>query len=404
VILGLGCGISFLLFFLVLILSRQRDVAMRLAEAMTYEIRDKNETLRLSQERFELAVQGTNDGIWDWNIVTDEVYYSPRMYELLGVSAGQLGTSLEAFMAYVHPDDQERLQTHVQRHLEDDGNFDLNYRVKVRRDDQDEWRWFNARGMAIRDEKGKPIRMSGALTDITERHKAEQLKTEFVSTVSHELRTPLTSIGGTLSLIRGGVLGEVPVKMQAMLETAHKNSLRLGRLIDDLLDMEKLAAGKMQMNFCTLELMPLIEQALDANHSYAQRFQVSLRVSQRVDSAYVEVDPERLQQILSNLLSNAAKYSPTGDSVDISVARIDGNLRVSIWDHGAGIPPEFHARIFQKFSQADSSDTREKGGTGLGLAITKELVDRMHGQIGFTSKSGEGTCFYIDLQEVDATS
>ncbi|MFA9275889.1 MAG: CHASE domain-containing protein [Candidatus Aquirickettsiella gammari] len=400
IILLLGCGLSVLMFFLVSNITRQRDIAMDLATKMTKEIREKNEDLRLSKERIELAMAGTTGGMWDWDITTDTVFYSQRFYELLFTNAIELGNTFQSFFAKVHPEDRAALQANLQKTFESKEPFDHTFRIQVTQTDRSSWRWFHAKGMMTFDQNGRVLRMAGILNDITERHQAEQMKSEFVSTVSHELRTPLTSITGTLSLAKGGALGEVPAKMQPMLETALKNCQRLGHLIDDLLDMEKLTAGKINMQITELKVMPLIEQAVETNKIYAERLHVLLKIMERVDDASINVDPERLGQILSNLISNAAKYSPTGDTVQISVMRFGGNVRISVIDHGSGIPTEFRHRIFQKFSQADSSDTRKKGGTGLGLAITKELVERMGGQIDFTSAPNTETCFFIDFPEV----
>lgn len=237
----------------------------------------------------------------------------------------------------------------------------------------------------------------GLVRDISERHLNEKIKTEFVSTVSHELRTPLTSISGALGLVVAGALGEMPAKMHTMLDIAHKNSLRLGHLIDDLLDMEKMLAGKIAFDNQVQALMPVIEQALESTLSFAERLNVSYIISERADDVLVYVDSSRLQQVIANFLSNAAKYSPSEGQVEISVRHHDKLVRVSVTDHGTGIPLQFHSRIFQKFAQADSSDTRAKGGTGLGLAISKEFIERMKGNIGFCSEPGQGACFYFDL-------
>jgi signal transduction histidine kinase len=222
-------------------------------------------------------------------------------------------------------------------------------------------------------------------------------KSEFVSTVSHELRTPLTAIAGALGLIVGGAAGEVPAAMRPMLEIAHRNSLRLAHLIDDLLDMEKLAAGKLRIELKPHPLMPLIEQALTATQEYGKRLNVAFCITERVDALVVNVDGDRLHQVLANFLSNAAKFSPSGGQVEVAVRREGERVRVSVIDHGPGIAEEFRGRIFQKFSQADSSNTRQKGGTGLGLAISKELIERMHGTIGFDSEPGKGSCFFFEL-------
>jgi len=244
--------------------------------------------------------------------------------------------------------------------------------------------------------EGRPL-FIGLVRDITERKRMEQMKAEFVSTVSHELRTPLTSISGALGLLIGGALGELPEQAQQMLNIAHKNSLRLSHLINDLLDMEKLAAGKMSLDLQVQPLMPLLEQALESIHAYGEQYQVRFKLVERADDVQVRVDAARLQQVLVNFLSNAAKFSPQGGQVEIAVHQNKAGVRIEVVDHGAGISDEFRSRIFQKFSQADSSDTRQKGGTGLGLAISKELVECMYGKVGFDSVAGQGACFYCEL-------
>jgi PAS domain S-box-containing protein len=246
--------------------------------------------------------------------------------------------------------------------------------------------------------KGQAPRFVVIARDITERKRVERLKSEFVSTVSHELRTPLTSIAGALGLVVGGALGEISPQIRQMLELANKNSQRLTHLINDLLDMEKLAAGKMQFDTRVQPLMPLVEHALESTRAYADQHQVRFVLAERLDAAHVSVDGGRVQQVLANFLSNAAKFSPPHSQVEVLVSgQAGGRVRVAVCDHGSGIPAQFRDRIFQKFSQADSSDTRQKGGTGLGLAISKELIERMRGSVGFESEEGQGSCFYFDL-------
>jgi len=248
--------------------------------------------------------------------------------------------------------------------------------------------------------KGAPV-LQATVRDITERKHIEKMKSEFVSTVSHELRTPLTSISGALGLINGGALGEMPVQSKQMLDIAYKNSLRLTHLINDLLDMEKLVAGKMSFDMQILNLKPQLEQALNAIRDYSAERNIKyiLTISNEFSSndLTVKADESRLQQVLSNFLSNAAKFSPDAGQVEIRLQKINGMARVEVIDHGPGIPVEFYPSIFQKFSQADSSDSRQKGGTGLGLAISKEIIERMQGKVGFNSQTGRSTCFYFDL-------
>ena len=234
-------------------------------------------------------------------------------------------------------------------------------------------------------------------SDITERKRIDQMKTEFVSTVSHELRTPLTSISGSLGLVASGIAGPLPERAQGMLAIAHKNSQRLSRLIDDLLDMEKLVEGKVRLDMSICELMPIVDRAIEDNQSYADHYGVDITCTSRMADVLVDVDPLRLHQVLSNLLSNAAKFSEPHTSVEVSVETRGDTVRVEVTDHGRGIPDDFQGHIFEKFSQADATDSRQRGGTGLGLAISKELVERMGGSIRFTSVEGQGSTFSFDL-------
>ncbi|MGB4072704.1 PAS domain S-box protein [Pseudomonas sp.] len=245
-------------------------------------------------------------------------------------------------------------------------------------------------------------RFIAVIRDIEERKRIEQMKNEFVSTVSHELRTPLTAIAGSLGLVNGGALGAVPAAMQQMLQIAQDNSLRLNLLINDLLDMDKLVAGKMLFELSDEALQPLLEQAIEENQPYASQYQVRLSLHTPPTAASVRVDKLRLAQVLANLLSNAAKFSPQGQSVDISLQQQGERIRVSVRDHGPGVPENFQARIFSKFSQADATDTRQKGGTGLGLAISKEIIERMGGTIGFDSPAGKGATFWFELTTLAA--
>ncbi|MFP6851171.1 MAG: PAS domain S-box protein [Pseudomonas sp.] len=240
-------------------------------------------------------------------------------------------------------------------------------------------------------------RFIAVIRDIEERKRIERMKNEFVSTVSHELRTPLTAIAGALGLINGGVLGSVPANMQQMLQIAQNNSQRLNLLINDLLDMEKLVAGKMLFELEDQPLQPLLEQAIKENQPYATRLQVTLQLQGPATQAVVRVDRLRLAQVMANLLSNAAKFSPHGQAVEVRIEQQGSRVRVSVRDHGAGVPENFQARIFSKFSQADATDTRQKGGTGLGLAISKEIIERMGGKIGFDSQPGHGATFWFEL-------
>lgn len=249
----------------------------------------------------------------------------------------------------------------------------------------------------IASKDGGVLGYLGMAKDITEQKRLENLKNSFVSTVSHELRTPLTSIKGTLSLVNAGVVGEVPNKVNELLVIAEDNSQRLALLIDDLLDMDKIATGNMKFNFDRYVLMSLVEKSVVMNKSYADKYNVKLNIIDRCDDAEVYVDPDRLLQVMANIISNAAKFSKEHESVDINVNSSGEKIRVSIQDYGFGISEDFKKIIFSKFSQADASSTRNKGGTGLGLAISKELIKNMDGEMGFVSEKGKGSTFWYEL-------
>lgn len=257
-------------------------------------------------------------------------------------------------------------------------------------------------GVVIAETDGRTLLWS-LVEDISELKKVEQIQKEFVATVSHELRTPLTSITGSLGLLTQGVLGELPTKVQQLLKVAYHNSQRLNLLINDLLDIEKLAAGKMTFDLQRYDLTELVNAAIAMNQPLGKERGVQLELLAEEPDAKVMIDKDRFLQALSNLQANAIKFSPNQGRVIVSVVPSErGYWRVRVQDEGEGVPLNFRGRIFDKFAQADSSDSRQKGGTGLGLAITKELIERMQGQIGYDSVLGQGACFWLDIPEETA--
>lgn len=259
--------------------------------------------------------------------------------------------------------------------------------------------WMRAAAEPREDVNGQLV-WDGSLFDITEQKRSEQMKNDFISTVSHELRTPLTSIRGSLGLVTAGVAGALPEKAAGLIRIAHSNSERLVRLINDILDIEKIESGRMPFDIRPMELAPLVQQSIEASGGYLADRGVTVALVEAAPGATAMVDPDRLHQVMLNLLSNALKYSPPEGHVEVHIRRMDGMVRISVSDHGPGIPEEFHSRIFGKFEQADSSDTREKGGTGLGLSIVKAITERLNGAVSFETTLNIGTIFHVDLPEV----
>lgn len=233
---------------------------------------------------------------------------------------------------------------------------------------------------------------------ITERKQMETMKDEFISTVNHELRTPLTSIQGSLGLLKAKAANDLDEKGKRLLELSYDNCERLTHLVNDILDMEKIAAGKMVYHFETLEICSLVNEIVTRNQSYADKYHIHFHVHTKEKEVYCHIDKSRFEQALVNLLSNAAKFSPEGEAVNIFIIRTDEkHVKISVEDSGPGIPANFRKKIFGKFAQADSSSTRSKGGTGLGLNITKTIIEAFGGEINFRSEQNKGTQFYFIL-------
>jgi PAS domain S-box-containing protein len=243
--------------------------------------------------------------------------------------------------------------------------------------------------------------VTAAVRDISLRKHMERLKDEFVSTVSHELRTPLTSISGSLGLLVGQWAGKLPESAARLLTIAHTNSQRLVRLINDILDIEKIEFGRVVFKLCRTDVITLVEQVIESNRGFAEGYDVRVRLETALVDGEVNADPDRLAQVITNLLSNAIKFSPANGEVLVTIEKHNDVVRILVRDHGSGIPVDFRPHIFKKFAQADATNTRQKGGTGLGLSIAKQIVERLDGEIGFDDALGGGTIFHVELPVCD---
>lgn len=236
--------------------------------------------------------------------------------------------------------------------------------------------------------------------DATAKRKVEKMKNEFISTVSHELRTPLTSIKGALGIALGGGLGEVEARIKDLLIIANNNVDRLIRLVNDILDIDKLEFGHLELDRKLTRVFPLLGQAIMQNEGYAARYGVELvmdEIDESLQGLKANLDHDRFLQVMSNLLSNAVKYSHLGGQVRVNMTADANELTIFVIDKGQGIPETFRNNIFRKFAQADSSDTRRRSGTGLGLSITQSIVEKLGGRIDYHSVEGEGTSFFFTL-------
>ena len=370
---------------------------------MLHAQEEANARIRAKEERFKLAVRGSADGIWDWDIPTNTVYFSPRFRELLGhADKAHFPDEFSSLENALHPDDHGPTLQAVTDHLEAGAPYDVRYRL--RRADGT-YCWFRARGLAVH-KNGQPQRMAGSISDISDLmdslDKAEQAnraKSEFLANMSHEIRTPMN-----------GVLGMARILAKADLEDRHADKVdtivrsgdTLMQLLDDILDLSKIEAGEFPLEDTAFELSEVVSQVEALFAPVAEKGGLSLDISSSDPLGLARRgDPLRITQIINNLVSNALKFTRQG-GVTVRFGEAPNSddpdaIAIEVSDTGIGMSPDQTSRIFDKFVQADTSTTRRFGGTGLGLAISQGLVKRMGGEISVVSEPGAGTTFRICL-------
>lgn len=380
------------------------------SKATQYDLAEQvaDRTLKLQQSNSQL--EAILSAASDFSIIaTDQYgvvsYFSKGAEKLTGYTAAELVQRQTPAVLHVNSEVEARAaELSHKYHQQVSGFKTFVVEVDQKGSEVREWHYVRKDGhrilvsltvSAIKDSQGRTTGYLGIAKDISERHRNEKIKNEFISTVSHELRTPLTSIYGALKIINSGVLAELPPKVSKLLEVAEVNSQRLSLLINDLLDIEKLLAGKMSFELKIQAVAPIIAEAIQAISSYADQYQVKIVVSCSNEPLYAKVDAERLIQVIQNLLSNAIKFSAAENTVNVNLLQDKNDVKLEVIDQGVGIADEFKNRIFERFTQSDAASTRKYGGTGLGLAISKELTLHMGGEIGFVSKLGEGTTFWL---------
>jgi len=372
------------------------------------------ETLRQSEERLRLALDAGKAGVWDWDISNNQLTWSERMYEFHGLVPGTFGGTIEDYAHRVYPDDQERVFAAIQKAIEEKTPYQIEFRILQ---PSGAVRWISTKGRVIYDATGLPVRMLGATIDTTERKAAEEerellltreqaaraeaeaanrMKDEFLATLSHELRTPLNAMLGWTQILRTRKLDEA--KAARALETIDRNTKSLSQLIEDVLDVSRIITGKLHLNVRPVELVPVIEAALETVLPAANAKDIGIEARLDPSSGTVLGDANRLQQVVWNLLSNAVKFTPKGGRVEVRLEVIDSRVQIRVSDTGQGISPEFLPYVFERFRQADSTTTRSHGGLGLGLAIVRHLVELQGGTVHVESPGiGQGATFIVNL-------
>ncbi|MFL9450664.1 MULTISPECIES: PAS domain S-box protein [Nostocales] len=372
--------------------------------------------LRDSENRFRMAIESAQLGTWDWNLVTNQLIWDEGCKAMFGLPP-EAKSSIEVFFAGLHPDDRDRLEQVVQWTLNpaSSGKYDVEYRTLGIQDGVE--RWIAARGQAYFDVTGKPQRFVGTVLNITEQKRIEaereqllareqaaraeadrvnRIKDEFLAVLSHELRSPLNPILGWSTLLLGKKLDEA--KTAQALATIQRNAKLQSELIEDLLDVSRILRGKLSLNVAVVNLVSIIEAAMETVRLAAQAKLIQVEASFAPDVGLVLGDSTRLQQVIWNLLSNAVKFTPNGGRVNIRLESLDSYAQITVSDNGQGIEPDFLPYVFDHFRQANAATTRQFGGLGLGLAIVRHLVELHGGTVGVESLGvGMGATFTVRL-------
>ncbi|MFZ5608262.1 MAG: PAS domain-containing protein [Pseudomonadota bacterium] len=392
---------------------------------VTQQRSDEEATLK-AKERLEFALAGANDGLWDWNLQTSEIYVSPRWLEQLGYAPNEVEVSFDFWRNAIHPDDRERVASRAIARMEGAAQYQIgvvapfNYEYRLRGKDG-RYRWFLSRGQTVAfDANGRPLRVVGIHTDVSERKQMEQqliaardvaedasqAKSAFIANMSHEIRTPLTGVMGMLELMQDTNLD---AEQRRLVDIAKTSADCLLAVVNDILDLSRLEAGHLDQRPRVFDMKTLVGQVISALQQRADAKGLSLihQPGPWSDLA-LHADADRVRQILFNLIGNAVKFTRKGGvtvSTAIEPMQWDGvKVKCTVSDTGIGIPLDKQGFIFERFRQVDGSLTREHEGSGLGLSITKEIVELMGGAMGFESQPGVGSRFWFELPLAKAPS
>jgi PAS domain S-box-containing protein len=376
------------------------------------ELKRIEQALEESVERYDLAMRGSNEGLWDWDQRADVLHISPRFRELTGIKTDAETIKPADWLANLHPDDLEPYLTQLRTHLKGESEF-LSVEFRLRGSDST-YRWVLARGVGLRDETGRVYRMAGSIGDITARKQAEielrqakeeaeqgnRTKSQFLANMSHELRTPLNAIIGITEMLREDAEDLGQRDLVEPLQRIHRAGNHLLKLINEILDLSKIEAGRLELSLEDIDLATLLNEVAKTAEPLAERNGNRLKVHLADGLGRIRADPIRLRQVVLNLLSNACKFAERGEVVLEARRKSSGRggwIVVSVADSGIGMRPEQMSRLFQEFIQADASTTRKYGGTGLGLAISRKLCRLMGGDIHVESAPGKGSRFTIRI-------
>ena len=377
----------------------ERRVADRTAELV-----QANTALCESERRLRLALRAGHTGVWDWDLATNRLTWSEESYAIHAMRPGSFEGTIESFKQLVHEADRERVFENLNAAIDQGEIYTCEFRI-VRPDGS--VRWVTNLGVVQFDAAGQPASMTGTITDVTERKCAEEAlkhadrrKDEFLATLAHELRNPLAPIRTGLHVLKISRDAAVAVRTREMME---RQLSHMVRLIDDLLDVSRITSGKVTLRKEQVLLRTVAETAIEASRPVIEASGHALKLALPEEPVWLAADPTRLAQVMTNLLTNAAKYTPEGGCIELSASREGGEVIVRVTDTGLGIPPGMLAEVFEMFTQVNRTLERSQGGLGIGLALVKRLVEFHGGTITAESQGlGQGSTFTVRLPLVEA--
>jgi PAS domain S-box-containing protein len=397
-------------------LKMRRDQLEELVKTRTAELDEALKKLKTSEERYGYAMEASRDGLWDWNIQTDETYLNPAYFRMLGYEPGELGPDMkDNFYRQMHPDDRDLILANIRKRMESEGAYEVEFRMRCK---DGSYKWIVSRGKVVSyDEKGLPARAIGTHTDLTARKNleielrrtveelrqakeraeaADRIKSAFLATMSHELRTPLNSIIGFTGVLLQELSGPINAEQTKQLSMVKNSANHLLSLISDVLDISKIEAGQLKVAAEPFDMAASVKKVVQSVRPLAEKQGLELTADIAGDVGVMVSDVRRVEQVLLNLLSNAIKFTEKG-AIHVSCSVDNGKCMICVSDTGIGIKPEDRERLFRPFSQIDTGMTRKYEGTGLGLSICKRLVELMGGNIWAESGPDPGSLFCFSL-------
>lgn len=368
------------------------DVLARQA-ADLIERKQVEEALRQAQSQLKIALSAASIGTWTWDIPNDRLIADAKLAQLFGVEPERAagGAPLQIFVDSIHPEDRPRVESLIAHAVETREDYEAEYRVIGANGAE---RWVVARGVVERDAEGNPVRFPGALTDITEQKELEKRKDEFIALASHELKTPITSLKLFAQILKKRLEAKGDSDIVKQMDRIDEQLNRLTELVQGLLDVSKMEAGKLDYSMEQVDLDALVRETMEDVQRISGKHRI---VADRLEGGTVIADRERIRQALTNLLTNAVKYSPDADRVVVVAERAGREVTISVQDYGMGISKSEQGKVFDRFFRTSSSAANTYPGLGLGLYIASEIVKRHGGSIGVRSTVGKGSTFYFTL-------